>query len=359
MKKLLLVTLFFGLFGSNVFSFDRYRQERIDNALTKVELSRFVEKIDDAWPFPESDLTDKKPSKTKKGKLIHPFQYEGGQDKKTVSRLVNEITEGSWSISGGWNFNQMKYSEYSASDSDNVIDEDYGTLNSYYFGAKYKGKNDIHEFLGKPFAELYFRRYEDKILYDGGTSFGPFAHKTNAEVYRYGVKLGAIKDFPTMPGNFFGYFDVGHRHWNRGENELFYDSRHGIYAIKYAEQYMWTYFGFGGGLNYEPFRNFSSGLEFEMMFSGGSFTKMHSDSWGPRGFVNEATYDLGDVWGLEIQLPLKYYILDGKMSFDLTPYFTYWDVERSKPLEMGVDFWYEPDSITHVEGILMGISCFF
>ena len=115
----------------------------------------------------------------------------------------------------------------------------------------------------------------------------------------------------------------------------------------------WTYYGFGGGFTYEYSPKLSLGLDVTFMFSGGSSTKMHADCLGGM------TFDLGDVSGTEIKAPFRF-TLRPNCFFDLTPYFTWWEISKSEELDIGGGWVaYEPDSETHIEGVLAGFTYAF
>ncbi|MFH1414208.1 MAG: hypothetical protein ABIG56_05120, partial [Candidatus Omnitrophota bacterium] len=86
---------------------------------------------------------------------------------------------------------------------------------------------------------------------------------------------------------------------------------------------------------------------------------MSADSPEMRANLYEGgTFNLENVWGIEIMAPIKY--LFGKnLSFDITPYFTYWNIDKSDPVSISGSLFYEPDSRTHIEGVQVGFSCYF
>lgn len=75
-------------------------------------------------------------------------------------------------------------------------------------------------------------------------------------------------------------------------------------------------------------------------------------------FDEGGTFDLGCVFGAEVKLPVKYYFLKN-LSFDVTPYFTYWEINESTPTLIAGDYGYEPYSTTHIEGLLVGLTYSF
>jgi hypothetical protein len=162
-------------------------------------------------------------------------------------------------------------------------------------------------------------------------------------VQRYGIKLGASRNF-SEKNEVFGYFDVGERIWDRGEDEI----KEGVNFIH--ERYYWTYLGIGGGINYEIIPKLSAGLNLEWMFT----------TIKPRMRVKAGgnTYNLGRTFGAEIQVPIKYRLLN-HLSLDLTPFFTYWQIAKSDPIPIAsMPGWvtYEPDSTTHIQGIRAGLT---
>lgn len=250
--------------------------------------------------------------------------------------------KGTFYISAGYNANHMHYKEFSG---ERTLDEDYGKLKGFYSVLGYRSNLYLEWLLGKPFIEGYYRRYDELITYDGGSSLGPLAFKERAEVHRYGVKLGAYKEF-SEKGEVLGYLDVGQRVWYRGENEII----EGV--LTYAEKYRWTYFGFGLGANYRFIPQLSLGIDTEWMFAPNSLARMRADLY------EGGTFKLGRVFGTEVKVPVKYH-LTKHVSLDVTPYFTYWDINKSSLTEISGLLFYEPDSKTHIEGVLTGLTVSF
>jgi hypothetical protein len=253
-----------------------------------------------------------------------------------------EDISGTFYISGGHDANHMHYKELSGK---NTLDEDYGKLRGFYITMGYKSKNYIEAILGKPFIEGYFRRYDELITYDGASELGPLEFQERAVIKRFGIKFGAYKDFSTN-AELCGYFDVGRRIWQRGENEVIGG------ALTYAEKYWWTYFGFGAGINYELVKNLRWGVEVEWMFSPEHLRKMRADLY------EGGTFNLGWIYGAEVKMPIKYNLLRN-ISFDVTPYFTYWDIKNSDLVLINGSYYSEPDSTTHIEGLLVGLTYSF
>jgi hypothetical protein len=67
------------------------------------------------------------------------------------------------------------------------------------------------------------------------------------------------------------------------------------------------------------------------------------------------TFKLKDVSGMDLKVPIKYYLLKD-LSLDLTPYFSYFNIGASNTVILSGDPYYEPDSKTHEEGILLGLT---
>lgn len=255
-------------------------------------------------------------------------------------------SRGKFYISAGHDANHMHYKELTGKDAQerrDVIDEDYGKLRGFYVKGGYKSNYYIAWMRGSPFIEAYFRRYAALITYDGGSSLGPLSFDDeHAKVQRFGIKLGAYRDFLTK-AEIFGYFDIGKRIWYRGQNRIIQG------VIDYPEKYWWTYFGLGAGVNYDLVPRLSTGIEVELMGSPEELTWMRAD------FDEGGTFDLGCVFGAEVKLPVKYYFLKN-LSFDVTPYFTYWKIDKSTDTLISGRPYYEPDSKTHIEGLLVGLT---
>ncbi len=254
---------------------------------------------------------------------------------------LGEEEKGKFYISGGYDATHMHYTEFSGS---TAIDEDYGNLRGFYGSLGYKSGRYLSWLWSRPFVEGYFRRYDALITYDGGTSAGDaFSCEQKAEVQRFGLKFGGYHSFSEKLEGLF-YIDIGKRIWYRGENEVI----DGV--LCYAEKYWWVYMGLGGGLNYRLFSKLTCGAELEGMFA--LHSEMRADLYEGGTFV------LGGVSGWEVKLPIKYYFLHN-LSLDLTPYFTWWNITKSDPVRISGAYYYEPDSYTYIQGLLLGLTCSF
>lgn len=244
-------------------------------------------------------------------------------------------------ISGGHNANYMHYKEV---DEDATLDENYGKTLGYYGRIGFKSARAIGALELMPFVEGYYLRFDGMNAYDGSIiGGGAFAADQRAEVHRYGLKIGGYHEFSPRIESFI-YFDVGRRIWYRGENETV----RGV--LMYAEKYYWVYIGLGGGLNYMLMPKLSIGLELEFMASPDA--KMRADLY------EGGTFRLGGVAGWEIELPLRYYLLKN-LSFDITPYLTFWNISESDSVLISGSSYVEPNSRTHIEGLLVGLTCIF
>jgi hypothetical protein len=257
-----------------------------------------------------------------------------------VSEEQTEASKSTFYLSAGHDANHLHYKEYSGKD---TLDEDYGKLRGFYVSLGYKGGHNLTWLMeSKPFIEGYFRRYDALVTYDGATNLGtPLSFKEKAEVQRFGVKLGGYHSFSNKKEGLF-YIDIGNRTWYRGENEVIQG------ALAYAERYRWTYFGLGGGINYKLLPQVSIGLDIEGMCALDS--KMRADLY------EGGTFKLKGVAGWELKLPIKYYLLKN-ISLDVTPYSTWWNITESDPVLISGKYYYEPNSHTHIEGLLVGITC--
>jgi len=241
-------------------------------------------------------------------------------------------------ISGAYDINHIHYSEWSGEDK---LDEDFGSQYGFYYGAGYRSPNYYDLFLGKPYIEAYYRQYANTIHYKGALIGGePYDADQRSKIKQFGMKIGGYKDF-AIPGEVYGYLDIGRRVWNRGEDQ----------APDYHEKYYWSYFGGGVGINHRFLSKLSVGMEAEIM--GAYKPKMHANNI-------DVTFNLGTVWGTELKLPIKYYLLKN-LSLDFTPYYTYWYIGASNIVPIGdTGFgWQEPESKTNLQGLLTGITYVF
>ncbi|HNX82306.1 MAG TPA: hypothetical protein PKL77_09190 [Candidatus Omnitrophota bacterium] len=314
-------------------------------AVDKVEAAR-DESVPADQALPEADITH---SNDRELPYQHQQQRTVAPEKKQKTReeVIDETLNSYGYISAGFNGNYMHYRELDGKD---TLDKDFGYLNGYYVTAGFQSQRMNIELLGKPFIEGYYRQSENRITYDGAASNGitsyPFRDDDQlARVVQYGAKIGGVNSFGEK-GQARAYFDVGHRTWTRGENRVVNN------VLEYAEKYYWTYFGLGGGLSYYFTEKLSAGFDAELMFSSSSLAKMRADLY------EGGTFALRHVWGSELKFPIKYQILK-HVSIDVTPYFTYWHIKNSLPLELSGSYFYEPDSNTHVEGLLAGLTYSF
>ncbi|MGD0336055.1 MAG: hypothetical protein ABSB18_03020 [Candidatus Omnitrophota bacterium] len=253
-------------------------------------------------------------------------------------------------VSGGYNLSHLHYKEFDTDGSGDILDRDYGTLHGYYVNAGYRSPDYYEWALGRPFVELYYRRAADMITYDGQTQSGiPVKFDEElARIHRYGIKLGASQDLNGKHGELFGYLDAGRRIWVRGQNKIIttdigdkQDSQ---------EIYHWIYFGGGAGVNYEFIPKLSTGIDVELMYAYSPKMKETLD-----GFK----FKLHNVWGVEVKLPIKYYILQN-ISLDFTPYFTFWWIKMSDIIPIGGGLGVvEPTSHTYMNGLLAGLTWYF
>lgn len=357
-EKLLFLVLSFCLLSPSFTFASSPREEIINEALKRTELALTAEELPEDESLPEQ--TDAQGNPISQGSFVYsePEIAAAAQTLASQSRnkeqdeeryaediLVEEapkVIQDTFLVSAAYDAKHLHYKEYEGQD---TLDEDYGKLKGYYLALKYKGGRRIEALMGKPYLEGYFWRYDASVTYDGASSLGPLTFDEKAEVQRYGIKLGAYTNF-AQQGEFLGYLDVGHRVWYRGENGIIQG------VTTYAEKYWWTYFGVGAGFEYPFFPRLSAGLDAEWMVAPKSWSRMKADLW------EGATFHLGTVSGAEIKLPLKY-SLTPKLSFDLTPYFTYWHINKSSPATIAGTAFYEPDSRTHIEGLLTGLTYSF
>ena len=263
------------------------------------------------------------------------------QDKKEDVPEETGPAKGVFYISGGYDNNHLHYKEL---EEDRTLDENYANLQGFYAEAGYKSGRYLPWIKSRPFVEAYFKRYDGSTFYKGAWSDGlggggPFNTDQRAVVYRYGIKAGAYWDF-LRKGEISPYLDLGSRIWDRGENET-------IDGIRcYKERYYWTYLGLGTRINYRIFDKLTCGAELEGMFAVDA--KM-------RDLDSKTTFKLRGVTGLEFKFPLKYYLLKN-VSLNLTPYVTFWNIAYSRTVIIDGSPMYEPDSHTHMEGVLAGVT---
>jgi hypothetical protein len=304
-------------------SFASYREQIINDTLNRIELAQSAA-TDSSTVYSQETPADARDDSAEKGATPH---------KKALTELFSGFY-----ASAGFNANHMHYKELEGG---TTLDEEYGKLTGFYLVLGYRSKNYVEWLKGKPFIEGYFKEYDALITYDGQLLDGtPYMFENKSVVKRLGVKVGGYADFSKI-GEILGYFDLGNRTWYRGED---------IFP-NYAEKYSWTYLGFGIGFNFEFIPKLSTGIDMEWMFSPSRWSVMRAN-------LDPSTdFQLGGVFGAEVKFPLKYQATQ-HISFDVTPYFTYWDVKHSGLVNVSGYPWplYEPDSKTHIEGVLTGVT---
>ena len=323
MRNALFSFLAFSLLFSPRFSFADTRQEIIDKTLREREannngapVAHTVQVTETtkgpAWP---TDIADER----------------------------EKVIQHAFFIASGYDLSSMHYSEWGGY----KLDENYGTHRGFYITLGYMSPHYSEIILGKPFLRAYYRYYGDSLKYKGATSDGttehPFNTSQHSKVERYGIKFGAYEEVWGKV-QVYPYLDIGKRVWQRGQNEIV----DGAYS--YAEKYSWVYLGFGAGIGYQVLPRLSLGIEAEAMYALNS--RMRAD------LLEGATFKLRNVWGNEVKTPIKY-LLSKNLTFDLTPYFTYWNISSSKPEMISGMLFAEPDSHTHEEGLLTGLTYSF
>ncbi len=250
--------------------------------------------------------------------------------------MENEISLAGFYISGGYEGNHIHYSEWHDTDK---LDEDFGNMHGFYYIAGYRSPNYYDFLMGKPYIEGYYRHYSNVIHYKGALiGGGPYDCDQRSKIKQFGVKLGGYTDF-ARPGEVYGYFDIGKRTWDRGEDQ----------PPDYHEKYYWPYVGMGGGLNHLFFSKLSVGMDTEVMIACRPKMRVNTMS---------ATFKLGNVWGAQVTIPLKYYILKN-LSLDLTPGYAYWNIQDSDVVAVNGTPLYEPESKTNLKFLQAGITYVF
>lgn len=246
-------------------------------------------------------------------------------------------------IAAGYNYNHIHYSEWRDR---NKLNEDFGYQDGLYAELEYKSGRYWELIKSRPFINLYYRQHSDIIQYKGAT-IGPPSLPYNApqrsKIEVWGAKLGGYGKL-SEKSEFFGYLDFGRRTWHRGENEVI----DGV--LNYYERYRWAYYGPGVGFNYQLMPWLSAGLDAKWMF--GIEPKMWAD------LFEGGTFDLQDVWGSEISIPVRFELYK-KLNLDVTPYYTFWNIHESNPVTISGTAYVEPDSQTHEIGVLVGFSYTF
>jgi len=320
-------------------SFASTREQVINQDLNRIESISASKAVDNAnrpvWDIKlEQYLAEENPNQE-----TAPPQNEKEQNTPDAENqperdraIERDLSTAGLYISGAYEMNYMHYSEWQDHDKQ---DEDFGSQDGFYCALGYRSPNYYDLILCKPYIEGYYRQYGNMIHYKGALiGGGAYNADQRSKIQQFGMKIGGYKDF-AKPGEVYGYLDIGDRVWNRGQDQ----------APDYHEKYYWLYIGGGVGINHRFFSRLSTGMEAEIM--GAYKPKMHANN-------TEITFNLRNVWGAELSLPIKYYLLKN-LSLDITPYYIYWHIGASVP----VDGWYEPESKTNLRGLLAGITYVF
>lgn len=346
--KIILVALLSLLFLPAI-SFALTREEVINDTLKKIEKAQSSQAsnrdlLAEANFSAQFDLAD--------SEFPDELETEGIENRDISGQPeTNNFFKGNFYISADYDLNYLNYKEFDE-DEDNILDEDYGTETGFYIAAGFKSKAYIKSLQARPYIEAYYRRFDDLVTYDGAATNGvttwPFEHEEKSKVEQFGVKVGGRRNLsPKL--EMHGYIDLGQRNWYRGESETIAG------VATYKELYRWIYFGVGMGLDYSLIPKLSCGLEAEWLPA--IEPEMYADNW----FLTvpeRTTFELKNVYGIELKMPIKYYLLKN-LSFDVTPYFTYWTIKQSDPVLTSDGYYYEPDSTTHIEGVLAGFTYSF
>jgi hypothetical protein len=337
MKHFGLVIVLFSIVFFPSFCFAFPRQEIIDEALTEQEnasnISTEIPQTHDPYQPPKPYLDENKRF------FGDPVKAELTPWMSTERKKAIDETLSAFSISAGFDYNHMHYSEWSGS---RKLDEDFGYQDGFYADLGYKSAHYSELIKSRPFANFYYKEYNNMILYKGATIGPPsipVSMDERSKIEIMGLKLGGYRDL-FEKCDFFGYIDFGRRIWHRGETK----------GSNYYERYKWAYYGPGVGFNYKLLPKLSLGIEAKLMF--GISPEMWADLY------EGGTFRLHDVNGGEISIPLKYYLLKN-LSLDLTPYCTFWNIGESDPVTISGSPYVEPDSKTHEEGLMFGLSYIF
>ena len=383
MRRIILLSIAFSFLLFTQPSFAASREEAINNALATIEILQSLQQLPQHRPQQRTAISEMNSSANveavspvkntqqaapfEKGEVARDYSSPNWQSQEASSGLKEysrsdivkipsvplskteeiiseedeskKVKNNGLYISGSYLVNHFHYAE--TSEAGEVLDRDYGNLKGFYASIGYRSNYLIEGLMGRPFIQGYFWQYSGEITYDGALQDGtPFMTDEKEKVQRFGVKIGAYKDLSSRL-EMFGYLDAGRRMWRRGENKTIGS------VIEYLEKYYWSYIGFGGGVNYNLFPRLSLGVEAEWMLAISPKMKAYLYEGG--------TFDLGNTYGVDVKLPVRYFLLKN-LSFDVTPYYTYWKIKSSNIVAISGDNYYEPDSTTNIRGILAGFT---
>ena len=345
MKKVFILYCIFSLPIFCTISFASTREQVINQDLSRLESISASKVADDSnrpvWDikleqYLAEENSDQETSQSRN--KIEQSTLDGENQSNRDRAIEKDMSKAGFYISGAYEMNYIHYSEW---EDKNKLDEDYGSQDGFYFSGGYRSPHYYAIILGKPYIEGYYRQYANTIHYKGALiGGGPYNGDQRSEIKQFGMKIGGYKDF-AIPGEIYGYLDIGNRVWNRGEDR----------APDYHEKYYWLYLGGGVGISHRFFSKLSIGMEAEMM--GAYKPKMHANNI-------DVNFKLRNVWGSELRLPIKYYLLKN-LSLDITPYYIYWHIGASNfvPIDDTGLGWQEPESKTNLRGLLAGITYVF
>jgi len=332
LKILLLFLLFF---PSIVFAYPINPTQRQN--VIKETLERFESN-------PQNKFTVKENNPIYPGSLTADYS---SRRKKEIKKVL-DFLEGKIYLSLNWYRYHLGYKEFLDLD---VLDEEFGWIKGYYVKLGYRSDKNLGELWEKPFFEIYFRNFDDCITYKGRAGSYDIQFSTKAEIQRFGGKFGGYRNLKEDLG-LYGYLDIGRRVWFRGENAYLTFSGIPGTVVAYKEKYRWLYFGGGAGIEYLGIQNASLGIDFELM--GTPFKKYRKMYAYSIDSLTAKDFTLGSVWGLELNIPIKYYLLKN-LSLDFTPFYIFWSIDESDVIEGYI----EPESKSKIYGISCGFTISF
>ncbi len=253
-----------------------------------------------------------------------------------------------FTMMAGYNASYLDYKE--TAEGMGTLDRDYGYLNGLDVELRYEGGLVWTRFIAD-YSWTTNATYDGSVqMWDG--TLVPDKFSTRDKIYLYEGDLG-FKVLNVKTGTLTPYVGIGRRIWWRGTDML----------PDYIETYSW-YFG-SIGLNYvwradrlPVGADVAAHLPFNMRMTTNT-----------AGLYDETTFKIKKRVGFEGRLPFTYDIYRHspvKMFFFLTPYYQYWSIGASEPVQLtrnGVPLpgkiEYEPDSRTDIYGADVGAGVNF
>ena len=204
------------------------------------------------------------------------------------------------------------------------LDEESGVLPGLLVGGS------LH--WSKAYASLMMNYNFGEVGYEGQTqsvdpalSGLPINSTSDADIF----DTTAIAGYQFSSLHIYG--GLGYYYWRRNIRPTTTNS--GLPVAGVLEFYSWTYALLGART--ELWRNWTSHLELDLRATRMLDANMEVNFLGFGGYDN-ASLDLGEDWGFRLAVPWTFRYFDKDSSLTIEPYYTSWNLKRSKVSELTI-----------------------